>query len=317
MKRLLVASRTRADIDLPKYLGMYEFTVVPPSLFAPDGTFYKTSDEADPAVELRKLQNNEPSNEVVNTNSRKVIIIDGMAFVNAVDIQKFQIKNCSDFVKCFLNIIKTETKGYNEARIIFDRYHQKSLKVNTRANRTAGLSAVRYKVSDSTKIGHLKTKEFLSPIKTKIKLTEYLSKKLNDTLTLDFVVVYGNCCLTNISSLNQELFDYNQEEADTGIVLHALDRSKNDPFTELGIACSDTDVLLILLNYFEDINSCTIFKTSYQEYYLREIHESLKPGIIKALFGFHAFSGCDQTGKFHGSAKNRVGRHFYVHLMMF
>ena len=74
-----------------------------------------------------------------------------------------------------------------------------------------------YEVSDSTKIGHLKTNEFLSAIETKIKLTEYLSKKLNDIMTLDFVVVYGNSCLTYISSINRELFDYNQEEADTGI----------------------------------------------------------------------------------------------------
>ena len=122
MKHLLVASRTRADIDLPNYLCMYEFTVVPSSLFAPDGTFYKTSDRADFAAEVRKLQNNDPSNEVGNTDSRKVIIIDGMAFVNAVDIQKFQIKNCSDFAKSYLNFIEAETKGYNEARIIFDRY---------------------------------------------------------------------------------------------------------------------------------------------------------------------------------------------------
>ena len=146
----------------------------------------------------------------------------------------------------------------------------------------------------------LKTKEFLSAILTKIELTEYLSKKLNDTLTLDFVVVCGNCCWTNISSLNRELFGYNQEEVDTGTVQHTLYVSKNDPFTELVISCSDTHVILILLNYFEDTNGCTIFKTSHHEYCWRKIHESLKTGIIKALLGFHAFSGCDQTGKFHG-----------------
>ena len=56
IKRLLVASRTRVNIDLPKYLDMYEFTVVPPSLFAPDGTFYKIFDKADLAAELRKQQ---------------------------------------------------------------------------------------------------------------------------------------------------------------------------------------------------------------------------------------------------------------------
>ena len=77
------------------------------------------------------------------------------------------------------------------------------------------------------------------------------------------MVAYGNCCLTDISSLNRDLFDYNQE-ADIGIVLHALDVSKNDPFTELVIACSDKDVLLILLNCFEGIKSCTIFKTLHQ-----------------------------------------------------
>ena len=82
-------------------------------------------------------------------------------------------------------------------------------------------------------------------------------------MTLDFMVAYGNCCLTDISSLNRDLFDCNQE-ADIGIVLHALDVSKNDPFTELVIACSDKDVLLILLNCFEGINSCTIFKTLHQ-----------------------------------------------------
>ena len=90
------------------------------------------------AAELSKLQNKDLSNEVVNMVTRKVIIIDRMAFVNTVDIQKFQIKNCSDFAKCFLNIIKAETKGYNEAKIIFNRYHQKSLKTNTRANQTTG-----------------------------------------------------------------------------------------------------------------------------------------------------------------------------------
>ena len=94
-------------------------------------------------------------------------------------------------------------------------------------------------------IGHLKS---VQAIAIKIELTEYLSKKLHYTLTLDFVVVYGNCCLTNISSFNRELFDNNQKEADTGIVLHALDVHKNDPFTEIVIACSDAGVLLIMLN---------------------------------------------------------------------
>ena len=222
MKRLLVASRTRSDIDLPNYLGLYEFIVVPPSLFTSDGTFYKNSDKSDIAEQLYKLQS-EDGNATGTTESRRVIILDGMAFVNAVDIVKSQIKNCKDFVRTFLNIIQSEIN-------IFDCYDPQSLKSNTRANRTKGLSAIRYKIADSTKIGHLKTKEFLSSIETKMELTEYLSLKLKETLKIDYVLVYGNCCLTNIS-LDSSLFNYNQEEACTGIVLHALDVSRIDPFT--------------------------------------------------------------------------------------
>ena len=97
--------------------------------------------------------------------------------------------------------------------------------------------------------------------------------------------------------------NYTCEEADTGIVLHALDVSKRDQCGELVISCSDTDVLLILLHYFDNLTSSTISKTTEHEYILRTIHEHLRPNNCKELLGFHAISGCDQTGKFSGFAK--------------
>ena len=36
---------------------------------------------------------------------------------------------------------------------------------------------------------------------------------------------------------------------------------------------------------------------------LRSIYESLQPEQVSALLGFHAFSGCDQTGTFRGKTK--------------
>ena len=45
MNKLLVASRTRPDIDLPKYLEMCEFSVVPLSLFVPDGLLVQAAKE--------------------------------------------------------------------------------------------------------------------------------------------------------------------------------------------------------------------------------------------------------------------------------
>ena len=73
MNRLLVASRTRPDIDLRDCLGMYEFTVTPPSLFCPDGTLHPTKDKSIVAEELFKLQidqnENETDGEKIKTNN--------------------------------------------------------------------------------------------------------------------------------------------------------------------------------------------------------------------------------------------------------
>ena len=192
---------------------------------------------------------------------------------------------------------------YHGECIVFDHYQEKSLKGGTRATRTKGYSAVHYKVSDATKIDHLKTKDFLSSIEAKKELTQYLSLKLSQHFVKDYVVVFDKTVLTNIVDLDDNLRNYNHEEAGTGIVLHALDISKRDPFSELVVFCSDTDVLLILLHYFDKLSSSTIFKTINRELVLRKIYENLARSVCKALLGFHPISGCNQAGSFSDFSK--------------
>ena len=67
------------------------------------------------------------------------------------------------------------------------------------------------------------TKQFLSAIKTKNELTEYLSSKVQMQLDIEYVIVYGMTCIKNISDLDPELKNHTLEEADAGIVLHAID----------------------------------------------------------------------------------------------
>ena len=96
MKRLLVASRTQPDIDLPKYLGMYEFSVVPLSLFTPDGSLYYPKDKATIATELRNLQaaeENQSIEEEFSFNARKVILIDDMAIANKINTHCEKFRN--------------------------------------------------------------------------------------------------------------------------------------------------------------------------------------------------------------------------------
>ena len=102
---------------------------------------------------------------------------------------------------------------------------------------------------------------------------------------------------------------YGYEGADTGIVLHATDISAHNPFTDLLIACDDTDVLLILLHYVGDLSVSTNFFTQHNTMSLGLIDEVLGRDVCEALSGFPALTGCDQTGKFYGHSKLSCWQH--------
>ena len=100
-----------------------------------------------------------------------------MAIVNKINIKKSKVKSRADFADVFIERILDESFGYDEVRVVFDRYVKKYLKTQTRISRKKGYSTV-YRVMDETKIDDLETKSFLSSIETKNDLTKYLSNKL-------------------------------------------------------------------------------------------------------------------------------------------
>ena len=53
INRILIASRSRPEIDLLNIFGKYEFSVVPLSLFAPDGSLYYAKDKSSITTKLR------------------------------------------------------------------------------------------------------------------------------------------------------------------------------------------------------------------------------------------------------------------------
>ena len=75
---------------------------------------------------------------------------------------------------------------------------------------------------------HLEMKQLVSSIKTKKELTNYLTRKLAANLEKDFV--FERTYLRNLPDLGKDLRIYGQEEADTGIVLHAIDKYNRDSF---------------------------------------------------------------------------------------
>ena len=101
---------------------------------------------------------------------------------------------------------------------------------------------------------------------------------------------------------DENLKIYWQEETDTGIVFHVLAACRNYPYSELTISCSDTDVLLILFKYFEQLPS-TLHLTIY-------ILKRFTPRVCKVLLGSHTMTGSDQTGRFHGRTKQSCWNDF-------
>ena len=95
----------------------------------------------------------------------------------------------------------------------------------------------------------------------------------------------------------------NQEEADTRIILHAVEEG----YSAVVVAAEDTDVLLLCLAFSANV-SCPIFQkcgTKIRMRYLEitKLRQGLGEGICNALIGMHAYIGCDTVSAFAGPGK--------------
>ena len=87
------------------------------------------------------------------------------------------MKTCADFAESFISILCNMAKDFEEVRLVFDRYIATSLKTQTRNKRTQKKTTY-YHVKDNTLIKNVTLKDFLSDVRTKEELTEYLAQKV-------------------------------------------------------------------------------------------------------------------------------------------
>ena len=78
-----------------------------------------------------------------------------------------------------------------------------------------------------------------------------------------------------------------------------------NPFQELIVCSPDTDVLLLLKFFYQELYTRTIFRTGnrIRDINIGLVYEMLGEEKSKALLGFHCFTGCDQTAKFYWNSK--------------
>ena len=67
-----------------------------------------------------------------------------------------------------------------------------------------------------------------------------------------YVVTYDLGSESN-RQIADDLINHDHEEADTLLILHAINIAKEDPFTECVIYSPDTDVFLLLVHYAQDL----------------------------------------------------------------
>ena len=314
--RLLVVSKAR-DIDLKQAVGTYEFSVVPRSLFASDGSLLHTTSKSDlmlilenlPKVEAVPQENNNQRVDQAGVNYKCVAVIDAMADLQTLDKPEC-IKTCHDRANHFIGRHWQKYGDYDEVHLVFDRYDTgESLKASTRERRLGGNRAVAYHITDSTSIGKLSMQQLLAHVSTKDALTAYLAEKIlqhDATMGKSLVVAWRN----KARATHRAVVDLSssQEEADTKLILHSIDASVNGA-TSLDIHSPDTDVLVLAIRRYPSLCPNTSFVTGAGQKHraipLEPIYSALGPRKAAALPGFHALSGADVTGKFAGIGKNK------------
>ena len=134
-----------------------------------------------------------------------------------------------------------------------------------------------------------------------ILLAAQLIKCMKDSQTTYVVTSKGDGMASN--SLPLQHLRREQEEADTRILLHGAQRGP----TSIIIQSPDTGVLILTLCIYRRLcpDTRVIAGTGgkRRSIPLGPLYEAVGEDLVKALPGFHAFSGCDQTSTICGKSK--------------
>ncbi|MEW8548339.1 MAG: hypothetical protein AB2693_32955 [Candidatus Thiodiazotropha sp.] len=306
--RLVVVAKSRPDIDIKEAIGKFEFTTFPRSLFDGSGKLLPVVNKSQlMSIVETYSDRQEETKETKSEQEQKTCVIDGMALVQEMG-KPLWVSSCQDLADHFLERLEIKTQNYSEVHLIFDRYDvEMSLKAATRERRQGSADKVSYQITDTTVVKAIPMKKLLSHTKTKDKLCEYLAHKTIKKFAVSekvFVVAYNTHVLSNKPGF--ENLSSSQEEADTKIILHANHAAKNGSAV-IDIHSPDTDVFILALRRVPELAPSTSFVTgtgsNKRSISLNTIYNILGSSVTSALPGFHAFSGCDQTGKFAGKGK--------------
>ena len=295
-------------MNLEEAIGEYEFSAVPRSLFASDGTLLLPSDKYELMKQTENIAVPNPQNmdeyQTTPESTYRADVIDAMVQVQAMK-KDSTIKTGKDFGNAFAKRIERLFSNSDEGRVIFDRHIEGSFKGQTRRKWTKGADPIRYNVSDTMDMKNILMKSLLSHTETKSELTFFLKDKVLQNYSSSTKKVITVCGTKTESNLPIDPTPpvHNHEEADTLIPLHCLDVSSSSPGCSIYVHSVDTDVYILLLDIFNELQTDELYMITGKGQNTREISikdraAALGEAKTGAFLGLHAMSGTDWGGKF-------------------
>ena len=257
--RLMMVCKSRPDIDIKETIGLYEFTVFPRSLFASDGIMMQCSCKST-LMHIPEKQCGESSTISIGSGDVTVVIVDGMAEVQSLD-KLHWIKTCKDLAEHFIARLFVKYNNTQQIRLIFDGYDVLSwLKSASRRKRQGTQEPIYNHITDSTHIAKVTLKKLISHTKNKAELTAFLAQRVmerGEATGKKVVVAWATECKATHKDVSHLQSDH--KEADTKIILHALDASA-DGATELSIYSPETDALVLAIRRYTEVCPNTLVK---------------------------------------------------------
>ena len=164
-----------------------------------------------------------------------------------------------------------------------------------------------YEINDHTNIDKVSLTDFLSSETTKRYLTLYLANKYITFFTTKVSQCYAvaqNLLLSADQPFTQPIMTVNHDEADALLVWFSIYyKLQFGADISIDIICSDTDVLLLLLNFAKQLPRRIVVITASHSFSIGMLFEALGERVCTGLLSLHSLTGCDKTGKFSGKGK--------------
>ena len=130
---IIQGSRPELVIKLEETIGNFEMSVVPRALCSVDGSLYIPTDKSSlmHAIEGTTGSPVTTEEQVDSPSHTRVLVIDAMAVLQGLK-KTASMQTLTDLIHAYTHRIRRLMQGYNECRVVFDGYLERSLKNKTR-----------------------------------------------------------------------------------------------------------------------------------------------------------------------------------------